>query len=61
MLRVTFLADGRIGEVTPVAGLPLGLTANAIAAAKDIKFSPALKNGVPVSVTKMVQYSFTIY
>jgi TonB family protein len=60
-LRVVFTASGQIGSVSPVKGLSDGLTEQAIAAAKEIKFEPAKKNGVPQTVTKQVQYSFTIY
>lgn len=60
-LRVTFLANGEIGDVAIVNYLPDGLTEGAIQAAKQIKFEPALQNGKAVSVTKQVQYSFTLY
>jgi TonB family protein len=60
-LRVVFTASGQIGSVSPVKSLSDGLTEQAIAAAKEIKFEPAKKNGVPQTVTKQVQYSFTIY
>ena len=60
-LRVAFLANGQVGSVSPVSGLPDGLTEQALAAAAQIKFNPATKNGKPVTVTKSVQYSFTIY
>lgn len=60
-LRVTFTASGAIGSISPVSGLPYGLTEQAIAAARGIKFEPAKKNGVAQTVTKQVQYSFTIY
>lgn len=60
-LRVTFNANGSIGSISAISGLPNGLTEQAIAAARQIRFEPAMKNGVPVSVTKQVQYSFTIY
>lgn len=61
VLRVMFLASGQIGSVSPVSGLPNGLTEQAIAAAKQMRFEPAMKNGVAQSVTKQVQFSFTIY
>ncbi|MBX3290117.1 MAG: TonB family protein [Acidobacteria bacterium] len=61
VLRVTFLANGQIGPVTVVRGLPNGLTEKAIAAAKGIKFEPRKDRGIPRSVSKSVQYSFTIY
>ena len=60
-LRVTFLASGQIGNISTVSGLPCGLTEQAIAAAAKIKFEPMLVNGNPSTVTKQVQYSFTIY
>jgi TonB family protein len=61
VLRVTFLANGQIGAVSVVSGLPDGLTEAAITAAKGIKFEPAIRGGVPLSVTKPVEYTFTIY
>ncbi len=60
-LRVTFLASGEVGSVSPVSTLPDGLTEQAIAAARDIKFEPAMRNGIPFSVIKQVQYNFAIY
>ena len=61
ILRVTFLASGQIGSVSVVKGLPNGLSEKAIAAAKGINFEPAKTNGVGQSVTKQVEYSFSIY
>jgi len=60
-LRVTFLANGTIGSVTPVSGLPLGLTNSAINAAKQMRFEPAKKDNVPYTVTRQVQFSYTLY
>ncbi|MDQ3321359.1 MAG: energy transducer TonB [Acidobacteriota bacterium] len=60
-VRVQFLASGQVGSVSAVSGLPYGLTEQAIAAAKSIKFEPQKKNGVPVGTTKVIEYSFTIY
>ena len=61
VLQVTFLANGQIGNISPVKRLPHGLTQSAIAAAKRIGFTPAMKNGTPYSVTKQIAYRFTIY
>jgi TonB family protein len=61
ILRVTFLASGQIGGVSAVTGLPNGLTEQAIAAAHRIVFEPAKLNGVPQSVTKQIEYTFSIY
>lgn len=59
--RVTFLANGTMGAVTPLNKLPFGLTEEAVKAAKSITFKPARKNGIPYSTTAIVQYVFTIY
>lgn len=61
VLRVTFQADGKIGAISPLSGLEAGLTERAIAAAREIRFEPAMKNGVPYSVTKTIEYTFTNY
>lgn len=60
-LRVTFMANGQVGSVSPVSGLSYGLTEQAIAAAKQIRFEPAKVNGVAQTVTKQIEYSFSIY
>lgn len=60
-LRVTLLANGTIGSITPASTLPFGLTETAIAAAREVEFEPAKVNGVPRTVTKTFQYQFTIY
>lgn len=59
-LRVEFLANGQIGSIVPVSGLPYGFTESAIEAAKQIEFEPAVKNGVPTKITKTIQYSFLL-
>lgn len=61
VLRVTFNANGTIGGITAVRGLGYGLTEQAIAAARRMTFEPAKKGGVPVTSSKTVQYSFTLY
>ncbi len=58
LLRAEFLANGQIGKVSPVSSLPFGLTENAIEAAHQIKFEPAIKGGIPISVFKPLQYNF---
>jgi hypothetical protein len=60
-LKVTFLSSGEIGDVIPIKELPEGLTEQAIDAAKGIHFQPKRVNGVPQTVTKIVEYSFSIY
>jgi TonB family protein len=58
VVRITFLASGEIGSVEVVEAAPYGLTEQALAAAKRIKFDPAKTNGVPTSVVKLVEYDF---
>ena len=61
ILRVVFLSNGRIGTISTIKGLPHGLTQQAIEAARKIKFEPEKRNGVPVTVTRKIEYTFTIY
>ena len=61
LLRVTFLADGNIGDVSVVKPIPLGLTENAIRAAKLMKFEPPRRNGLAYTVNKIVQYNFNLF
>lgn len=60
-LRVTFLANGKVGTISTAKRLPFGLTEQSISAACRIQFEPATKNGVPYTVTRQVQYNFTLY
>ncbi len=60
-LRVTFNANGTIGSITPIKGLPDGLTEQAIAAARGIQFKPEMRNGSTIGVKKTVVFNFTIY
>jgi len=60
-LKVTLLASGGIGSITPVTRLPYGLTEQAIAAARQIRFEPKKINGSPQSVTMTFEYNFSIY
>jgi TonB family protein len=61
LLRVTFLASGQVGPISTIKGLPSGLTEQAIAAAKRVVFEPAKVDGVPRTVTKQMEFSFSIY
>jgi vitamin B12 transporter len=57
-LRVLLAADGKVAEVVPVEVLPGGLTEAAVGAAWRIKFTPALRNGTPVSVWVEIVHEF---
>jgi hypothetical protein len=60
-LKVVFFNNGRVGPITVVTALPNGLTDQAIAAAKKILFVPAKKDDVFISVSKILEYRFTVY
>jgi TonB family protein len=59
-LKVLLLAKGKIDRVRVVRRLPFGLTENAIRAACEIKFKPAMKAGQEVSQWVTVQYAFRL-
>lgn len=61
LLSVTFKSNGEIGKITVVKGLPKGLSKQAIKVAKKIKFVPEKKNGENVTVTKTLEYGFSLY
>ena len=61
MLSAVFTTDGRITGIKVVRGLPDGLTEKAIEAAQKIRFQPATKNGVPITVRAQLEFSFTLY
>lgn len=61
ILRVTFLRNGGVGSISVVTGRPLGLTEQSIIVARKISFLPGTVDGKPVSITKQVEYTFSIY
>jgi len=61
VLRVVFSSSGEITRIHAVNQLPFGLTERAIAAARAIKFIPAMKGGRPVSVYMQLEYNFNLY
>jgi Gram-negative bacterial TonB protein C-terminal len=56
-----FQSTGEVKVVHVLKRLPHGLTEQALQAAKRIEFEPALLDGVPVSQTIRVDYSFNRY
>ncbi len=61
VLRAIFTSGGQVSSIRAVSGLPFGLTERAIAAARQIKFSPATKDGRPVSMYIQLEYNFNLY
>lgn len=60
-LAVVFTSDAKISHVIVLKGLGNGLNENALRAARNITFAPETENGKPISVVKMLQFSFSIY
>jgi TonB family protein len=61
LLSAIFNSDGRITGIKVIRGLPDGLTEKAIEAAQKIRFLPATKNGVPITVRATLEFSFNLY
>ncbi|MFN7927894.1 MAG: energy transducer TonB [Blastocatellia bacterium] len=60
LVSAVFTADGKVTAIRVVRGLPDGLNDEAIKAAQKIKFTPAMKNGQPVSVRMQMEFSFNL-
>jgi TonB family protein len=60
-LRAILHSSGSVTNISVVKGLPDGLTEKAIAAAKQIRFTPAEKDGHAVSQYIVLEYNFNIY
>jgi TonB family protein len=61
VLRAIFAEDGMVRAIIPIRRLPNGLTAAAIRAARQIRFTPAMKDGKPVSMWMQLEYNFNLY
>jgi TonB family protein len=61
VLRVVFSSTGQVTNIVAVQKLGNGLTENAIAAARQIRFHPATRNGQPVSMFVQLEYNFNLY
>jgi protein TonB len=61
VLRAVFSSSGQVTNIRTVSGLPNGLTERAIAAARQIRFSPAMKGGRAVSQYIQIEYNFNLY
>lgn len=61
MLQAVFSSAGEVVQIRALRTLPFGLTERAIAAARQIKFVPAVKGGRAVSVYMQLEYNFNLY
>ena len=60
-LSVVFHSNGSISDIKVVTGLPYGLIQSAIEAARKVRFEPAIKDGQPVSVRGILEFTFHLY
>jgi TonB family protein len=60
-LRAVLAADGKVGNVSVIGGLPHGLTEKAVDSARHILFFPAIKDDRTVSQYVTLEYNFNIY
>lgn len=60
-LRVVLGADGKVRHIVPIKRLSDGLTEQAVAAARLIRFKPATIEGHPVSQFVVLEYNFHVY
>ena len=61
VLKCTLSANGQITSISVVSGLPHGLTERGIAAARKLKFIPAMKDGKYVSISTQMVMTFKLY
>jgi hypothetical protein len=59
--RVTFEKSGRVSKVAFLEGLENGLNRGAFFAALRLKFIPPEKDGAPQTITRVVEYNFSIW
>ena len=61
VLRAIFSSDGEVKGLRVSQALPFGLTTAAIQAARQIKFTPAMKDGRPASMYIQLEYNFNLF
>lgn len=60
-LAILLGANGKVLHILKLKGLGYGLDDQAILAARQIRFQPKMKDGVPVSTVAIFEYGFNIY
>jgi TonB family protein len=61
VLKAVLSSSGQVTSIKPISTLPFGLTEKTIAAARQIKFTPAIKDGHRVSQWIQIEYNFNLY
>lgn len=60
IIKAVFSKTGHVENIRVAAGLPYGLTEQAIKAARKIRFVPATKDGKAVSMWMQLEYNFSL-
>jgi TonB family protein len=61
VLRAVFSAEGEVKHILITRALGYGLTTQSVSAARKIRFTPAMKDGTPVSMHIQLEYNFNLY
>ncbi len=61
VIKAVFSSSGQVTNIQAISRLPDGLTEKAIAAARQIRFVPAQKDGHAVSMYVQMEYNFNLY
>jgi TonB family protein len=61
VLRAVFSGSGQVNNIRVVQKLPHGLTQRAVSAARQITFTPAVKDGHAVSMYIQLEYNFNLF
>jgi TonB family protein len=61
IIRCIFSSSGEVVSLAVKQRLPHGLTERALSAAREIKFTPAVKDGRAVSMYMQLEYNFNLY
>jgi TonB family protein len=60
VLQVSLGRDGKASVMEVVQGLPYGLTEQAIAVVRGIRFAPAQRNNLSTTVSRVMTYNFKL-
>lgn len=60
-IRAVLAADATVRHVLVLEGLPHGMTEECVNASRGIRFTPAVRNGRPVSQFIVLEYNFDSY
>ena len=61
VLRAVFSDQGEVKNIVILRALGYGLTTSTINAARQIRFTPAMMDGRPVSTSIQLEYKFNLY